>query len=86
MSESVSIDKKGRLVLPKKIRQEAHISVGTKLIAKARGEGRVELLDPETLVNKAQEIGAKKLSGWREDAHEATANLLNSMRKKKSDI
>jgi bifunctional DNA-binding transcriptional regulator/antitoxin component of YhaV-PrlF toxin-antitoxin module len=82
MSEVVSVDEKGRLVLPKKVRQEAHISVRTKLVARASGVGRVELSDPKVLTVQAQDIGAKKLAGWKEDDHEATSHLLGSMKRK----
>ena len=82
MSEAVSMDKKGRLVLPKRVRVEAHIGVDRQLVARAIGIGRVELLDPEVLSAKAQEIGRKKLAGWREEEHEATESLQESMKGK----
>ena len=80
MGEEVSMDKKGRLVLPKKVRVEAHIDVERQLVARAVGVGRVELLDPEVLSAKAQEVGKKKLAGWREEEHEATDTLFESMK------
>jgi len=75
VAEIVRLDKKGRLVLPKKIREETRISVDTTLIARAKGEGEIEIIDPSILMTKAQSIGAKKLAGWREGAHEATKLL-----------
>ncbi len=80
MSEVVSVDDKGRLVLPKKIRQQARIGRGTKLVARADGIGRVELTDLTVFATLAQGIGAKKLAGWKEDDHEATRYLLGSMK------
>ena len=47
--------------MPKKIREEAHISVNAKLIARAIGLGMVELSDPGVLAKRAREIGRKKL-------------------------
>ena len=47
MSETVSVDEKGRLVIPKKVREKARIGVNVKLVAKASGIGRVELSDPK---------------------------------------
>jgi bifunctional DNA-binding transcriptional regulator/antitoxin component of YhaV-PrlF toxin-antitoxin module len=82
MKETVSVDAKGRLVLPKKIREEARIGVNTKLVARASGVGRVELSDPRILTTKAQAIGGKKLAGWKEESHEATAHLIASMKAK----
>ena len=83
MSETVSVDKKGRLVLPKRVRAKAQIGVEKKLVARATGVGRVELFDPEILSTKAQEIGAKKFAGWMEEEHEATKYLSNSMKKRR---
>lgn len=80
MSEIVSIDKKGRLVLPKRVRAEAHIDVERKLVARATGVGRVELFDPDVLVAKAQDIGRKKLAGWKEEDHETTEHIIKSMK------
>jgi bifunctional DNA-binding transcriptional regulator/antitoxin component of YhaV-PrlF toxin-antitoxin module len=83
VSETVSVDKKGRLVLPKRIRAKAQIGVEKKLVARATGIGRVELIDPEILSAKAREIGAKKLAGWVEEEHEATKYLSNSMKRRR---
>ena len=68
-------------MLPKKVREAAGIGVGTELLAKASGFGRVELSDPEVLRAKAREIGAKKLEGWNEESHEATGYLVRPVRK-----
>ncbi len=82
MSELVSMDKKGRLVLPKKVRTEARIDVDRKLVARVIGVGRVELSDPDVLSTKAQEIGKKKLAGWREEKHESSNYLYESAKGK----
>ena len=83
MSQTISIDEKGRIVLPKKVREKAGISVNAKLVAKASGVGRVELIDPKMLTLRAQEIGARKLGGWKEEEHRATTYLVKSMRASK---
>ncbi|MDG7012315.1 MAG: division/cell wall cluster transcriptional repressor MraZ [Nitrososphaerota archaeon] len=82
MSETVSMDDKGRLVLPKRIREAAGITPGAVLVARASGAGSVELSDPEVFKARAREIGARKLSGWNEESHEATAYLTESARGK----
>lgn len=82
MDETVSMDRKGRLVLPKAVRAQAHIDVNHELLVRATDIGRVELLDPTVLMSKAQEIGSKKLVGWKETDHEATTYLQKSMKKK----
>jgi len=80
MSEAVSIDGSGRIVLPKKIREKARIGVNVKLVVRVSGVGRVELLDPQVLFAQAQEIGAKKLNGCKEEKHQVSASLLRSIR------
>jgi bifunctional DNA-binding transcriptional regulator/antitoxin component of YhaV-PrlF toxin-antitoxin module len=82
MSESVTMDEKGRLVLPKRVRESARISPNTKLVAVARGVGVVELYDLALSIAKAQEIGAKKLAGWREEDHETDALVFELARRK----
>ncbi len=80
MSATVTVDKKGRLVLPKTVREEARINVNSRLVARAKGEGRVELFDPDLLMKKAQEFGSGKLAGWKEEDHEATELLSKLVR------
>jgi bifunctional DNA-binding transcriptional regulator/antitoxin component of YhaV-PrlF toxin-antitoxin module len=82
MNETVSVDSKGRLVLPKKTRLEAGIDVNHRLVVRATGIGRVELLDTNVLMTKAQEIGSKKLTGWDEANHEAASYVSRTMKKR----
>lgn len=82
MNETVSVDSKGRLVLPKTVRTQAHIEVNHQLVVRATGIGRVELLDPSVLMAKAHEIGSKKLAGWKEIDHEAAAYIQRSMKRR----
>lgn len=67
------------MVLPKKVREKAGIGVSGKLIVKASGPGRLELIDPKVLSLQAQEIGAKKLAAWKEEEHQAATFLIKSM-------
>ncbi len=78
------MDEKGRLVLPKKIREKAGIDVKTKLVVHTNEIGRIELSDPRILTARAQNIGAKKLSGWKEEDHQAAAFLLKQMKGRRS--
>ncbi len=79
MKETVSVDNKGRLVLPKRVRLRAGIDVNRELVVRATGIGRVELMDPNVLMARAQEIGSKKLAGWKETEHEAAAYVHRSV-------
>ncbi len=82
MNETVLVDSKGRLVLPKAVRAEARIEVNHELVVKVAGVGRVELLDPSVLMARAQEIGTRKLAGWKELDHEATGYLHKSVKRR----
>jgi AbrB family looped-hinge helix DNA binding protein len=76
MSETVTIDRKGRLVLPKRVRERAGIRPRTKLLAEVRGPGIVELRDSTALLEKVREVAAKKLTGWKEAEHEEDRTLM----------
>ncbi|MBI3859258.1 MAG: AbrB/MazE/SpoVT family DNA-binding domain-containing protein [Thaumarchaeota archaeon] len=77
MIETVTIDEKGRMVLPKKVREKAGIRLGTKLVADVRGPGIVELRDSAVLVEKVQEVAAKKLTGWKEEEHKEDRLIMD---------
>lgn len=82
VSDTVTLDEKGRLVLPKKVREAAQIGPSTKLVARAKGVGAVELCDLGLLVARAQEIGARRLAGWREEDHETDALVFELAKRK----
>ena len=69
MAHSVSIDKKGRLVLPKESRRRAGISPKSKLIVEVKGPGIIQLRDYDTLLHEVQKVASKKLTGWKEEEH-----------------
>lgn len=71
MSESIAVDKKGRLLIPRRMREAVAIDPPTKLLALARGSGRIELIAVDPQMKTSREIARKKLSGWREEKHEA---------------
>ena len=80
MVETVRVDVKGRLVLPKNIRKQAGIGTNVKLVVTVSGPGKVELSDPDVVLAKAREIGAKRLAGWKEDDHEASTYLMHTLK------
>jgi len=69
MTYSVTIDKKGRLVLPKDTRLKAGIKPRARLIVEVRGPGVIELRDYDTLLQEVQNVASKKLTGWKEEDH-----------------
>lgn len=65
------MDRKGRLVVPKEVRDAARIVAPAALAVEAQGEGRVALYSLETKLTKARRIAKEKLTGWVEEEHEA---------------
>jgi len=69
MTETITIDEKGRMVLPKRVREKAGIKLGSRLIVDVRGPGVVEIRDAAILIERVHRVAAKKLTGWREEEH-----------------
>jgi len=68
--KTVEIDRKGRVVIPKDVREQSRITTPGELVVTAEGTGKITLQSPETSLKRAQEIGRKKLRSWVEDKHE----------------
>jgi AbrB family looped-hinge helix DNA binding protein len=69
MAYAVTIDKKGRLVLPKESRQKAGINQNSRLIVEVKGPGIIQLRDYDVLLHDVHKVAAKKLTGWKEEEH-----------------
>jgi AbrB family looped-hinge helix DNA binding protein len=69
MARYVTLDEKGRIVLPSDTRRRAGLKPGSKLLVEVRGAGITELRDYNTLSSEVQRVAAKKLTGWREEEH-----------------
>lgn len=69
VSETVTVDNKGRMVLPKSVREKAGIKLHARLLAEVKGPGVVELRDSTVLIRKVREVATKKLTGWKEEEH-----------------
>ena len=78
MIEPVKIDKKGRMVLPKRIRAKAGIRSGSTLLVEVTGQGIVELRDSTALLDRVQRVAVKKLTGWKEEEHREDRLLLKA--------
>jgi len=66
---TVEIDAKGRIVIPKDIRDKSGISTPGDLLVTVEGEGRITLQSVETNLRNAQVVGRKKLRSWTEEDH-----------------
>lgn len=81
MSESVTIDNKGRVLLPKKLRKAAGLALPGQAVATVVGEGRIELVAVDPEMKRARQIARMKLAGWREEEHEAEKLALHLAKK-----
>ncbi len=79
LSKSVNMDGKGRIVIPKDVRDAAKIKAPAKLLAIAKDKGKIELIIVDASMKTAKTIAKRKFAGWREEYHEAdslTVELL----------
>jgi AbrB family looped-hinge helix DNA binding protein len=68
--KTVEIDPKGRVVIPKAVREQSGISVPGELVVSVEGTGKITLLSSEISLKKAHQIGQKKLRTWNESRHD----------------
>lgn len=76
MGQSVTIDEKGRILLPSDARRKAGIRPKAKLLVEVRGAGVIELKDYDLLTQEVRKVAAKKLTGWKEDEHKEEKLLM----------
>jgi AbrB family looped-hinge helix DNA binding protein len=67
---TVQIDSKGRIVIPRDIREQSGISAPSELVVTVEGEGRISLQSVDANLKNAQQIGRRKLRSWTEERHE----------------
>lgn len=68
--KTVEIDPKGRVVIPKDVREQSGITAPGELVITVEGAGKIALQSAEISLKRAQEIGRKKLQSWIENKHE----------------
>src|SRR5207245_9260686 len=62
-TQTVRVGKKGRVVIPAGLREEAGISEGTELVAMMEGEGRIVLETRASIKHRLQAAGARAKAG-----------------------
>jgi len=66
---TVEIDAKGRVVIPKDIREQSGISTPSDLLVIIEEEGRITLQSVEVKLRNAQQVGRRKLRSWNAEGH-----------------
>jgi AbrB family looped-hinge helix DNA binding protein len=72
----VVVDDRGRIHLPDDVRKRLGLKRGSKLILRILADGSLEAVPLEKVVDAFR----RKLAGWKEEEHEATATLLKMVK------
>ncbi len=83
-SRVVRLDQRGRLVLPRDVREAMGLDEGSRLLVKLREDGVIELIPLDGLYERVSSVFRKRLKDWREEDHEAS-RLLEEMVVKRGD-
>ncbi len=81
MAQVVSVDERGRIALPKGVREKAGIKAPGRVVVWVRGDGVVEVYSYEKLLEDVRKRIGSKLRGWREEDHEASRVLEELVRR-----
>ena len=65
------MDDRGRLVLPREVREAVGLGAGSRLLVRLRSDGVIELVPFDRLYEKVTRVFRERLRGWREEEHEA---------------
>ena len=74
-SHIVQLDQRGRLVLPRDVREALGLNEGSRLLVKLREDGVIELIPLDNLYERVSSIFRRKLRDWSEEDHEASRLL-----------
>ena len=78
LSRVVRLDDRGRLVLPRDLREAIGLREGSRLLVRLRDKSIIELIPLDELHARVMEVFRRKLREWREEDHEA-ARLIESL-------
>lgn len=79
MAMVVNIDKKGRILLPKEVREKAGIKIPSKTLVFSK-DRKIEIVPVSANLERARSIASAKLRNWREDEHKGEKLLLRLKR------
>lgn len=81
--KTVEIDPKGRVVIPKDVREQSGIATPGELLVTVEGAGKISLQSAQTSLKKAQQIGRRKLKSWTENRHDEDKLALQMAREER---
>ena len=71
----VTTDRRGRILIPKKVRGKLGISGKSMFLLRIREDDVIELIPLNKLYKDVSEIFENKFKGWKEEDHEASKIL-----------
>ena len=74
----VTIDERGRIIIPVRVRRKLGVKAGDKFLLRAMDDGVIELIPLSKLYREVAGVFEEKFRGWQEDLHEAS-RVLNLM-------
>jgi len=80
MEYVVSIDERGRVLIPGEVRRRVGLKGRSRVLVRVREDGVIELIPLEKLFSEASKIFEEKFRGWREEEHEASRILEDLVR------
>ena len=75
MEYMVSIDERGRVLIPGEVRRRVGLRGRSRVLIRVREDGVIELVPLERLFGEVSKIFEEKFQGWREEEHEASRIL-----------
>ena len=76
----VSIDRRGRLLIPVDVRRRLGIRDGSRVLLRVRDDGVLEVVPFDKLLREVSEVFDSKFRDWREEDHEAGKKLEDMVR------
>lgn len=80
MEYVVSIDERGRVLIPGEVRRRVGLRGRSRVLVRVREDGVIELIPLEKLFSEVSKIFEEKFRGWREEEHEASRILEDLVR------
>jgi len=80
MEVVVAVDERGRVLIPGEVRRRLGIRGKSKLLLRVRNDGVIELVPLDKLYKEVSRIFEDKFRDWREESHDASRILIETMR------
>ena len=76
----VTVDERGRVLIPGEIRRRLGIKGRSRLLLRVRDDGVIELVPLDRLYKEVSRVFEDKFRDWREESHEASRILEKLVR------